>query len=192
MQKTRMGQLAVLALALALTLAGCSSCKTSPYRGLARGYRATNYSARFAEQFDAALAKYLESQRTLCKSKHKTQTPEYDQCILPALRISRAWTGRKAGKETGKGVLPTLQSAQRATRIALDAAYDYVKSHEAECKKEHAQKKCTGDWMALLKPSLCALSELVDRAIKIGAFKTHGNETYKTIMTIVQGFACRK
>lgn len=180
---------ALVALAL-LALGACNGCGGTPYKKLARGYLAVNYSARLAEQFDSALQKYVAGQRAACKAKHAIKTPEYDKCVLPAVRLARAWTGKKAGQPTGKGILPALQSAQKVTRLGLDTAYDYIKGHEEECKKEGAPAKCTGDWKKTMKPALCGLSELVDRAIKLGAYKATGDATYKTVMALVKTMAC--
>jgi hypothetical protein len=165
-------------------------CGDTPYKRLARGYRAVNLSARLAEQFDESLEKYLTTKHAECKKKHKAKTPEFDKCILPALRIVRAWTGKAAGKPTGKGVLPALQSAQKASRLALDAAYDYVLANEKACAGATAPAKCKADWKKLIKPSLCALSEIIDRAVKLGVINVTNNPTYKTVMTVVRGFAC--
>jgi hypothetical protein len=175
---------------VAVMVGGCGGCGATPYKRLAQAYRAVNYSARVAEDFDASLAKYLVAKHAACKATHKPKTAEFDKCVLPVLRISRTWTGRRAGKPTGKGVLPALQSAQKATRLALDAAYDYVKSHEDECQKKEAPAKCSGDWKVLLRPSLCALAELVGRAIKIGAFQSSESAAYKTVMALIAGFVC--
>lgn len=183
---------AFLGLLLAFSLAGCSGCADTPYKKLARGYRAVNLSARLVEDFDSAVARYLSTQHETCKAKYKSKTPEFDQCVLPAVKLARAWTGKVAGKDTGKGVLPTIQSAQKAARVALDAAYDYIKSNESLCKSDTAPKDCTGNWQALMKPSLCALAEIVDRGVKLGAYKVTGNTTYGLVMEYVKTFSCPK
>jgi hypothetical protein len=179
----RMTTFSIAAL-MAITM-GCSNCGDSPYKRVARGYRAVNLTARLAEDFDDAVKKHLEVKHAQCKATHKIKTAEFDACVLPAVRLSRTWTGSKAGQPTGKGVLPTLQDAQRVTRLALDTAYDYVKGHEAECKGKTPPAACGTYWVKLLRPSLCALVVLVDRGMKIGAFSKAQSTTYKTVMGFV-------
>lgn len=178
--------------ALAIAVTAALGCGGTPYKRIATGYRTVNYSARLAEDFDGALATYLQAQRDTCKAKHGLKTPGFDTCILPTLRVARTWTGKVDGVDTGKGVLPTLQSAQKVTRLSLDATYDYIQSHEKECTGKAAPAKCTGDWMALMRPVLCATAEVVDRAVKLGAYKTTDDATYKLVMGFVSTLACAK
>ena len=167
----------LLAFALALT-----SCGDTPYKALSRGYRAVLLTKTFGELVDGTVKGHLEAVRAECTKKHAVQTAEYDACVLPAVRFSRSWTGIKNGKPTGKGVLPALQSAQKATKLSLDVAFEYIKSHEKECGAKPTPSKCYGNWINALKKGLCPLVELVDRGIKIGAMKWQSNAVYQTVV----------
>lgn len=165
-----------------LALTSCD-CGGTPYKGLAYGYKAVTCSARLTEQFDAAVDVWAKAKDVECTAKHQAKTAEYAKCVEPTLAFLRLWHGKVKGVPTGKGILPAIQSAQRATRLALDAAYDYIDANESACKDGDA--KCSAKveaWKAALKPALCGLKEAVDRAVKIGAYKVTQDATYKTVM----------
>jgi hypothetical protein len=176
--------------AVAVAALLCVSCASAPYKGLATGYNAVGAAKRLGEAFDGSVKRFLEAKRIECKLLHKIKTAEYDKCVLPAVRLSRAWTGEKAGVKAGKGALPILQAAQKATKRALDAAYDYVQSHELACSGKSPSKKCHGDWKVLLKPGLCAAWTVVDAGVKLGAYRTTSDPTYKLVAAVVDAFAC--
>jgi hypothetical protein len=167
-----------------LLLVGCNG----PYKNLVRGYHAVNYSARLVEDFDKVFAEHMRRVKANCISKHGAKTREFDQCVLPTVRISRTWTGVKNGKDTGKGVLPAIQSAQRVAKLALDTAYDIIKANDGQCNSA----KCKVDWIGIMTPSLCMLAEIVDRAVKLGAYKVTKNVAYSTVMALVKTFTCPK
>jgi hypothetical protein len=168
----------------ALTLAACGGCSQTPYQKLAWGFRTVSWTSDLAEGFDAALKDYGETQHTLCIAKAPSASQEYATCIRPALDLLRAWTGEETGKPTGKGVLPAIQSAQKVARLSLNAAYDYILSNGGKCHEEDAEcQKKLGAWKVLMKPGLCALVEIVDRAVQLGAYKTTEDPAYKAVKT---------
>ncbi|MCP4573329.1 MAG: hypothetical protein GY838_13320 [bacterium] len=179
-----------LRLAVVLAAALCMSCSVTPWKRLATGYNFVSLTKTLGEKFDSSVKKFLEVKRAECKAAHAIKTAEYDKCVLPAVRLSRAWTGEKAGKKTGKGGLGILQAGQRTTKLALDAAFDYVKTHEKACSGEAPPKDCHGDWKVLIKPGICAAWTVVDLGVKIGAFKTTDDPTYKLVAASVDAFAC--
>jgi hypothetical protein len=171
-----------LAIAALFAFTSCD-CGGRPYKGIAYGYKAVNYSARLTESFDGALDLWAKAKDAECSAKHQAKTVEYAKCVNPALKFLRTWHGKVLGKPTGKGILPAIQSAQKTTRLELDAAYDYIKANETACINGDA--KCDAKieaWKAALKPGLCGLKEAVDRAIKIGAYKISQDATYKMVM----------
>jgi hypothetical protein len=147
------------------------SCSQTQYDKLAWGFRSLEWSAQLAEGFDGALKVFLAKEHDRCLV-HGAKTPEFVKCIDPALAISRAWTGEVNGKDSGKGVLPALQSGQRVARLSLNAAYDYLKSKDGKCdvKTDPTCAKAMGDWKVLFMPVACAAIELVDRAFKLGVY----------------------
>jgi hypothetical protein len=175
----------------AVFFAGCNAgCAGKPYKTLATAYSTVNKFATFVEAFDRSVKAYLQAEDERCSAKAKTagklDAKKYGDCMRPVLKFSVVWTGEWRGKKTGKGVLPSIQDAQRATRHSLDGAFDYVEKNESACgKKEGAEaeacRKKVAAWRALLKPVLCALVPVVDRGIKLGAFKTTEDPTYKLI-----------
>jgi len=182
----------LLAVALAVSLAGCSGCSDTPYKRIATAYHTLDLFKALVEDFDGAVTKYAAAKQTECLKTHRPKTKEFDACVMPAVRLLRAWTGKKNGKPTGKGVLPAIQSTQRAAAIELKAVLAYIKSHEAECGKKDAPKNCTGDWQGLLKPSVCALMEIIDRAVKLGAYDVTTNRTYLMVKAAIAGFTCNR
>jgi len=180
-------------IAAAIFLTGCGSgCGTAPYKGIAYGQKIVDYSARLTERFDEGVDKWAKAKDAECTQKHGAKTPGYAKCIDQVLKFLRAWTGKVKGKPTGKGILPAIQSAQKATRLELDAAFDYVKAHENACKG--GDKKCNAKieaWKAAIKPAVCGLKEAVDRGIKIGAYKVTQDPIYKLIMGFA-GLVCGK
>jgi hypothetical protein len=162
----------------------------TPWKRLATGYNTVSLTKDLGEKFDAAVKKFLETKRTECKAKHAIKTAEFDTCVLPAVRLSRAWTGEKAGKKTGKGALGILQACQKTTKLALNGAYDYLKSNEKACSGKSPPKDCHGDWKVLMKPGVCALWTIVDTGVKIGAFSATDSPTYKLVAASVDAFAC--
>ena len=171
---------AVLLMAMAV---GNCDCGGTPYKGIAYGQKIVDYSARITEKFDEGVDTWAKMEDAKCTAKHGAKTAEYAGCIKKALDFLRAWNGKVMGKPTGKGILPAIQSAQRATRHALDAAFDYVAKNEDACKKgDAACSKKTEAWKAALKPGLCALKAVVDRAVKIGAYKATQDSYWKLVM----------
>jgi len=167
-----------------------TGCTNTPYKRIATALNTLAQTKLLFEQFDAAVKNFVVVKRAECKTKHAVKTAEYDQCILPAIRLARAWTGEKNGVATGKGALPILQRAQKAAAIALFGAYDYVKSNEAACAKADAPKECHGDWEVLLKPGACAAWQVVDIGVKLGAFSATENKYYKLVGGAINAFAC--
>lgn len=166
---------------MALLLAACGSCGSTPYKRIANAQRSLDHIARFGETIDGAIKNFAEAEDARCTAAHKPKTTEYGECVRPSLKVLWAWTGEKMGAKTGKGALPILQGAQFAARNAVNAAHDYVTSHEDECaKKEGPPAKCSADWKAGIKPSLCAAWELANVAVKIGAYKAN-TPAYKTV-----------
>jgi hypothetical protein len=167
----------------AIGLFGCSQWKS-----IAIGYRTVRATAKMAEDFDAALSKYLEATKVKCSAQHKPQTPEMAACLKPALELSWKWTGEKLGKKTGKGILPLLQSAQKSAKQSIDAGFDYLQAKK-KCD-ENGVNKCDA-WMSLLKPSFCAAWELFDAAMEAGAVTSvTDTKTYKTIKSL-HSMVCR-
>jgi hypothetical protein len=166
------------------------SCSSTPYKRIATAYNFLAESKTLGEKVDAGVKAFLAAKRVECKAKHAIKNAEYDKCVLPAVRLSRIWTGEKAGKKTGKGALQLLQAGQKTTKFALNAVYDYVKSHEKECGKDDAPKECSAAWKVLMKPGACALWTVADAGVKAGAFKTTNDPTYKLVAAAVSAFAC--
>jgi hypothetical protein len=166
------------------------SCGDTPYKKIARGYRFVRLSARLAEDFDWSLKKAMADVHASCKAKHGVKTPGFDKCVLPLLRVVRAWTGVTNGQSTGKGVLSLLQAAQKVTKLAIDAVFDYVVSHKKECGTNPPPKKCSADWKAGMKPATCGLWTIVEAGIKAGAYKATKDPTYLAVKTAVVAFAC--
>lgn len=179
-----------LRLAVIVAVSLCVSCATAPYKRLATGYNTTLAVKHLAEVFDGAVKRFLEAKLIECRLLHKAKTAAFDKCVIPAVRLSRAWTGEKAGVKTGKGALPVLQAAQKTTKIVLDAAYEYVKSHEQACSGKTPPKNCHGDWRVVLKPGVCAAWVVVDVGVKLGAYRTTNDPTYKLVAAFVDAFAC--
>jgi len=191
----------VMVLLTALTLlaaAGCGGCAGKPYKGIATAQVTLNKFARFVEGFDRSVKAFLQSEDARCTKAHtatedgKLDKVKYAKCISPALKLSVIWTGEWKGKKTGKGVLPAIQDAQRATRHSLDGAFDYVKANEDACGKKDGEeaKKCkekVGAWRKVIKPAVCGLVPVVDRAVKIGAYKASTDATYTMIKGLAQG-----
>jgi len=180
-----------------LATAGCSGCAAAtPYKRLAIAYTTTSKFARFVESFDRALARYAKAEDARCTAAATTSSTldqaAYAKCMRPTIKLLVAWTGQWKGQPSGKGVLPTIQDAQRATRMSLDAAFDYVQANESACGKQTGQeaKRCAdrvAAWRKVLRPGLCALVTVVDRAVKIGAYKTTQDSTYQ----LVRGLATK-
>jgi len=179
-----------LRLAVAVAALLCVSCANTPYKRLATGLNFVILTKTLAENFDGAVKRFLEAKRIECKLLHQAKTEGFDKCVLPAVRLSRAWTGEKAGAKTGKGALPVLQAGQKTTKLALNMAYDYVKSNEQACSGKTPPKNCHGDWKALMKPGVCALWTVVDAGVKLGAYRTTNDPTYKLVSAAVAAFAC--
>ncbi|KKN87399.1 hypothetical protein LCGC14_0258540 [marine sediment metagenome] len=179
-----------LRLAAIMAVALCMSCGATPWKRLATGYNIVSLTKTLGEKFDGAVKNFLTVKRAECKAKHAIKTPEFDKCVLPAVRLSRAWTGERAGKKTGKGALSVLQAAQKTTKLALNGAYDYVKSNEQACSGDSPPKDCHGDWSVTLKPGACALWTVVDLGVKLGAFDATNDPTYKLVAASVDVFAC--
>lgn len=182
----RTNAVAFAALLVALALVGCDGCKGDAFQRIATANRVVNATARLTEDTDRAFKAWGATMNANCLKLHGAKTPEYAKCVKPALDLLRAWTGEVNGKPTGKGILPAIQSAQRAARLSLDAAFDYVKANDAKakCETDECKKKIQA-WRALIRPGVCALVEIVDRGIKLGAVKLSEDPTYK----IVKGFA---
>jgi len=183
--------LLLMALVLLVTT-GCNGCAHTPYKRLATAYTTVNKFARLVEAFDRSVKSYLKAEDERCVKAStavedgKLDQAKYGACIKPALKFSVAWTGEWKGKKTGKGVLPAIQDAQRTTRHGLDGAFDYVQANEKACgKKEGAEaeacKKKVDAWKKLIKPAVCGIVPLVDRGIKLGAFKASEDPTYKVV-----------
>jgi hypothetical protein len=178
--------------AFVLVMMMTSACAQTQYQRLAWGFRSVEWSAQFGEGFDLALKSFLKKEHDRCLV-HGSKTPEFVACIKLALDVSRAWTGEENGKDTGKGILPALQSAQKATRLSLNGAYDYIKSKGGKCneKTDPSCAKAMGDWKKLILPSACAALELADRAFKLGAFTNITTDpAYQAIKTFAEG-ACK-
>lgn len=183
---------ALLALLLVATGASACDCAGTPYKRIAVAHATINAVARFVETFDRAVAGWMRSKAAECKAKHGAKTPGYAECVKPALAFAETWTGEKRdGTKTGRGVLPTIQSTQRAARLALDAAFDYVKAHEQACgKKDPPDKACSEKleaWRAVIKPGVCGLWVIVDRAVKLGAYKATADPTYQMLAGLAGG-----
>jgi hypothetical protein len=174
---------------VALTL-GSAGCANTPYKRLATGYNVVNLTKKLGENFDSSVKQFLEAKRTECKAIHATKTAEFDKCVLPAVRLSRAWTGEKNGVKTGKGGLSLLQASQKATKLALNAAFDYVKSNEAACSGDNPPKDCHGDWKVVLKPGFCAAWAVVNAGVKLGAYNATNDPTYKMVSVAIAAFVC--
>lgn len=175
------------AIVLAVVLAaGCGGCGDTPYKRVAIAYQTVNYTARLVEDFDGALSKWMADVHADCKAKHNPPTSEFDQCVKPALDAGRVWTGKVNGVDTGKGVLPITQAAQKAARLSVDAAYDYLKGHEGACSGK-GDATCNAKleaWKAALRPGLCAFVPVIQSAIKLGAFKATEEPVYRTVMAL--------
>jgi hypothetical protein len=168
----------------ALALMGCGN----HYQRIATAHRVLGHVKNFVESFDRALASWLTSEKRRCLKMHRLKTAEFAACVGPALKLSRAWTGKVRGVDTGKGILPAIQSSQRTARLSLDAAYDYVKA--SGCKGQACEDKLNA-WLQPLKLTLCATREIVDRAIKIGAYKAAQDPTYQTITGVFATLCAR-
>jgi hypothetical protein len=173
----------------ACVLIACDGCAGTPYKRIALGQSMLGHSVELTESFDRGTAKWAQGEHERCLKAHGMKTPEYATCIKPALDFLVHWTGKNRGKPTGRGVLPMVQSAQRATRLVLDAALDYVKANETACSKDNgkADPTCNAKlaaWKATLKPGLCALVAIIDRGIKLGAYKATESAVYKTVVGI--------
>lgn len=173
-----------------VALAG-ASCAHTPYKRLATGYNMVRFTKKFAELFDASVKKAVADIHAACKGRHQIKTVEFDKCVLPVMRVSWAWTGEKAGKKTGKGALSLLQAGQKATKFALDGAYDYVKSNEKACSGDNPPKDCHGDYKVLMKPGLCALWTVADAGVKAGAYKATKDPTYLLVKGAAEVFLCK-
>ncbi len=183
----------VMAVLAALLLGACgSSCKGSHYKKISSGHNWIGRIKVLTEAFDTGLSEWVTAEGQRCKKEHGPKTPKFAVCVKPALSFSRYWTGKVMGAPTGRGILPAIQSAQKAARHSLNAAFDYVKANEAACgmKKETAERKAcekkVGAWKKLLKPGACALIEMIDRGVKLGAYKVVGHVGYKLAKTLVE------
>jgi hypothetical protein len=170
------------------------SCGGTPYKRIATAHRVLNHTVTLTEAFDRGVAAWARGEHRRCLTAHKAKTKEFGACVMPALKFLRHWTGMVNGKPTGKGVLPAIQSAQKATRLVLDAAFAYVAKHERACsarkgaEKEACDKK--GDaWKVALRPGACALIEVVDRGVKVGAYRVAADPTYKLAKAGLSAFA---
>ena len=172
-------------------LAGCA--KNLHYRELAWGYRVVNASARLGEQFDKALAGVLAMKLKLCQAEQPTpptveSKKALGKCLAKELAVSRAWTGEKDGKK-GPGALPMLQAAQKAARLALDIAFDYLRAVKGKCADAACGHK-TKAWQRALKKALCGALAVMDDGLKLGAEKVRGSATYKLITGAVKALLC--
>lgn len=163
----------ILLTAFALVM-GCGT----PYKNLAYSYAVLNQTRDVAEGFDRSFKAFGLAEHERCARAHGVKTPAYATCIDPAYSFLVAWTGQRNGVDTGKGILPAIQTTQSAARRTMDGTYDYIKGHESECKKKTPPPDCKYDLM-LLKPVGCALIEVADRAVKLGAISVTENEYYK-------------
>lgn len=169
------------------------ACGGTPYKRIAFGYNALDHTVRLTEGFDRAVAKWAKANHEKCLKAHGAKNVGYAKCVTPTLDFLVYWTGKRGGKPTGKGVLPAIQSAQKMTRLALDATFDYVRTHEKACTKDggKADPECNKKleaWKATLRPGLCVLVEGVDRGIKLGAYKATESTVYKTVVGIAATF----
>lgn len=163
-------------------LAACGGCGGDSWKGLAWGYRVLTYSAELTETIDKGFAEYAQAEHLRCEKLHPSKTPEFAACVKPALELLRKWTGQNRGSSSGAGVLPSIQSAQRAARLALDAAFDFLKAKGSACKPDDAECKAKLEaWKAAIKPGLCSLAEIVDLAVKIGAYKATTSTAYVAV-----------
>jgi len=191
-----MRPLIVFLFVAALGLVGCGGCGGEPFRRLAWGFRTVNYTAELTESVDKAFAAYGSAEMTRCKAAHPAAppastgdatatpiaSPEYVKCIMPAVKLLRAWSGEEKGKPTGAGILPAIQSAQRAARLSLDAAFDFLHARGGKCKAEDTECSAKLEaWKAAIRPGLCALWEIVDRGVQLGAFTATTSSAYKTV-----------
>lgn len=181
----------LVSLLTVLVAVSCGGCGDKPYQHIATAYHTLDLVRDLAESVDQAIGKYATAEDARCTTKHGAGTDGYRECIKPALGLLRTWTGVSKGKPTGKGVLPAVQSAQRAAAIELRATYRYIKDHEDKCGGDNPPPDCKGQWKKLLLPSLCALVEIVDRATKIGAYDVTTKTYYTAVKTLLEGFTCK-
>lgn len=157
----------LLSLVLALALIACNGCSQGPYKRIAIAYKVGMELKPVVESVDRSFKTWGALEHRRCAVAHKVKTPEYNKCVDPAYKLLKQWSK----------VLPTIQSGQYAYKKSLDAAFDFVKKNEKKCGKKDAPKDCKPDYLAL-KPGGCALIEIVDRGIKLGAYQTSKNDIY--------------
>lgn len=106
---------------------GCKS-------GLLPGYRALAIVHQAGESTSKVFGQVIMAARDRCFEKHKPPSAEYTKCIAMY---------KEAGQKWVKYAKPSINAALIATYGALETA--------------HQAKKDELDWMATLKPGLCAL-----------------------------------
>jgi hypothetical protein len=104
--------------------------------GLAPGYRALTLGARIGTQVESDLGGVCKARRLACEAKHPVGDLR-TACELPCLRALRAWSAARA----------SYNAAAEVTWGGLETA---------------RLAKSKADWIALLKPGLCAVMRALD------------------------------